>query len=662
VGVMGSNTDTDVRALPTERAVDPYLVWARDTGFRYSVSDPIGADSFLTVVIESKTSAVDFYKWAKPPGSQPLAWVRLPKFYGTTAAWAKNTRFCTAQLRRAETERLIAGDVDEFWEHVKRFELAADVSVNAINPRETLVEFLGVSDRTYAGVIDVGIPFARRDYRSQLPTRSGNTMNRVVALWDQSLRNSGGVTSPAGGYGREWNERFRAEPLLKDFTMTKLLDGVENVTDEELLYRATQWDGVEAATSHGAAVLGEMVGAHDYSTRASYNDKAAQVPVLAVQLPRRTVGYSARASLAAHVLDGLRWMLSNVGIVELLVVTLSLGTHAGPHDGSSIIESAIDDLIEQTSTGGNERLAVVIACGNSRQSRTHARFNFAPNTTQNLQFRVLPDDVTPSFVELWAPVNAVFDVTLTAPDGSTSAVCSAGQTTILFNTSNEIAFGIYRPQLSASGNGQMALIAIAPTVGGAAQHGLYSINIVMKTGSGEIHAWVERDNSMYDVNRPRGRQSYFVDAHYVDAALQHTPPNASDSYIERETTLNSYATGKRTVVVSTIDELHGRPAQDASAGLARDRVHGMRPDVAAPGDESVWAPGVRVAGVRSGAVGRLRGSSVAAPRVARRLLNAWTTGNARVAGADIARETEAAPPGTWRAKPSAELVGTGRVK
>ncbi len=657
----GAGADGGGGSPPNERATDPYLLWACDTGFRHSVADPIGDDLFVTIIIECEVSANDFYEWANPKGGQALRWVRVPKLYNVTAAWAKRTRFCTAQVRRTEVERLAKGDVDGFWMNVARFELAADVSTTSINPGDTFFEFMGSQNRTYAGVIDVGIPFARGDYRSQLSTGSVATMNRMVALWDQSQLKSGGVTSPLGGYGREWNERFKGQPTLQNFTMSKLLTGIGDVTDEARLYRAKQWDGVETAASHGAAVLGEMVGTHDYVTQTSHTDKASVTPVLAVQLPRRTVGNSARASLAAHVLDGLRWMLSNIGKTERLIVAVSLGTHAGPHDGSSIIEAAIDDLIEQTAVNSDERLAVVIAGGNSRESRTHAKFSLAPNKTRRLDVRVLPDDVTPSYIELWAPADVVFELAVTEPSGRRSA-CGAGQAVTSPNTGNEIAIGIYRPQISASGLGQMALIAIAPTVSGSAQHGLYSITIQMKTGNGDIHAWIERVNSMYDVNRPRGRQSYFVDAFYLDAGLHYADPVPGASYIERDTTLNSYATGKRTVVVSAIDELQGKPARDTSSGLARGGIHGTRPDVAAPGDESVWATGLQVSGVHSGAVARLRGSSIAAPRVARRLINKWKSGTARAEAARIAAQIEAHKPPSWVARPPGKLVGSGRVK
>ena len=130
-------------------------------------------------------------------------------------------------------------------------------------------------------------------------------------MWDQSYGEANGIASPAFDYGREWAEAF-TDPKYVPFTMTKLLDGLADVSAEEKLCQTLAWDVADRSNSHGAAVLGEISGSHSYASRASLVDASANAPILAVQLPRATIGYSARASLAAHILDGLRWMLSRI--------------------------------------------------------------------------------------------------------------------------------------------------------------------------------------------------------------------------------------------------------------------------------------------------------------------------------------------------------------
>ena len=69
-----------------------------------------------------------------------------------------------------------------------------------------------------------------------------------------------------------------------------------------------------------------------------------------------------------HIMDGLMYILSRCANSAKVAVNLSWGTLAGPHDGSSVLEAAMDQLID-LKTG---QLQVIIPVSNSYQSRTHA--------------------------------------------------------------------------------------------------------------------------------------------------------------------------------------------------------------------------------------------------------------------------------------------------
>ena len=645
-------------------AVDPYLMWARDTAFRYSSGINQTSGTFYSVIIECKVSAAALWAWANPRG--PRAWIAIPFEYKSIRFDLGRATFCTAQIRRDKLELLLKKNVAGFWHHVVRFELAANVSPNKIDPKTIPVPIIQSGrPAVVAGVIDIGIPFAHRDYRSRLPLPGRCTINRMLAMWDQSYGKLGGTASPTFGYGREWSESFVAPPL-STFTMSELLTGVSDVSSEERLYRSLSIDIADRSNSHGAAVLGEIAGTRSFAARKSLTDAAATTPILAVQLPRATIGYSARASLAVHILDGLRWMLSRIGTMDQLVVNVSLGTHAGPHDGSSILERAIDELIKLTSFKRPhvERLAVVLAAGNSREARSHAKFDLSTKA-KSIQFRVLPDDITPSFIEIWLPLNADVTVALISPSNVASTANERNDSQVLENAAGHVLAAIYRPENIANGNGQMILVAIAPTVEGYAEHGIYKLVLTANRAVKNVHAWIERDNSMYDLNRPRGRQSYFVDEQYIPSGRDHKPPPATKSFIERETTLNSYATGKRTVVVGAFDASRGRVAIDSSAGPVRNSRGVLAPIAAGVSEESLWVEGQRVAGTRSGDVSRLRGTSIAAPKVARLLLNQRAAGNraptAREIVEALARASENAVSPHWEAKPGQNLAGYGRI-
>ena len=89
-----------------------------------------------------------------------------------------------------------------------------------------------------------------------------------------------------------------------------------------------------------------------------------------------------------------------------VVINLSYGYFAGPHDGTSAFEEAIELLIV-LSTALGVTLSVVLPAGNSYLLRTHAQVSFEKiGQVVLLNWRVLPDCRTPSYLEIWLPYRA----------------------------------------------------------------------------------------------------------------------------------------------------------------------------------------------------------------------------------------------------------------
>ena len=90
------------------------------------------------------------------------------------------------------------------------------------------------------------------------------------------------------------------------------------------------------------------------------------------------------------------------------VINLSLGAFAGPHDGSSLLEQAIDSIAEQS----NGRITFVVAAGNTGRvtddgtrdaKRCHASFTLKADESRVLAWDIDRADSTESFLELWSP-------------------------------------------------------------------------------------------------------------------------------------------------------------------------------------------------------------------------------------------------------------------
>lgn len=100
-----------------------------------------------------------------------------------------------------------------------------------------------------------------------------------------------------------------------------------------------------------------------------------------------------------------------------VVINLSLATHAGAHDGRSMVESEIDRLIEAVEHGGGSMpmIAVVICAGNAGDARAHAVVPLAPGEAGSFGWEIQPLDEDLSEIELWHDPAASIEVTLHAP-------------------------------------------------------------------------------------------------------------------------------------------------------------------------------------------------------------------------------------------------------
>ena len=99
-------------------------------------------------------------------------------------------------------------------------------------------------------------------------------------------------------------------------------------------------------------------------------DAASLPDIVAVHLPRRGVADTSGSALKVQVLDALHYIVERAGPQADVVVNLSYGTMAGPHDGQHDPREAIDELVA-TARG---RLTVVLPAGNSYEARCHAVF------------------------------------------------------------------------------------------------------------------------------------------------------------------------------------------------------------------------------------------------------------------------------------------------
>lgn len=642
----GRFTGIDWSAPGAIDGMDPYLAWAEADdfgGYRVPGAHPHRRD-WLPVVIGLRPGAdVAALVHATDP-----AWLQVPAVY---LAWP-GLRHCTARVSRA------------FFRHwrrraalralIERFELGLPVGHHAdalhgyAAPHGAPpAPLAGRLRGPVLGLIDGGLAVANAAFLDP----EGRT--RVRHFWRQD-DDYGGPWPGTGGRHRVPLDPARAGPVPPDLGYGHALTGAaidaamrahrrHGRLDEDALYRHLQlWD-LSRPVSHGTHVAG-LAAAPGGLLDPARNDAASRCPIVAVQLDQANVRDTSGGALNVSVLDGLHYIVSRCADDAAIVVNISWGALGGPHDGSSLLEAAMDELVAALCG----RLQIVLPAGNAYQARTHANAVLAPRTRATdpgttLHWRVPPDDHTQSFLELWLPDGAE-EVTIEVrpPHRPTQAVrLGPGGSGLWTDDAGRAEWSLIYPRRSALGaHGSGALLALAPTAGhdrsrARAPFGVWTVTL-RHAGTQPVvfDAYVERDD-VATGTRTGARQSRLEDPAYDTAGnldgWVDQPGNPSP--VRRSGTFNGIATGHHTVAVGGTRRADAgpsglsrfaryspqRPEPDA-ARPQRPGVHGA-PETLAACDDNTALWGVRSTGSLSGSTVRLVGTSAAAPREARRRLN-----------------------------------------
>jgi hypothetical protein len=522
------------------------------------------------------------------------------------------------------------------------------------------------------GVIDDGIAFAHERFRKIV---NAQFETRVEYWWLQDGPYQG--LSSSVDFGRE----------LKKADIDALLNACTRAdsVDEDLLYQKArlidfrQYGHKSAAwrAGHGTHVMDLACGLEPAATQ-------PEIPIICVQLPIRVTAQTSGASLHFYVVHAITYILDRARTISMqrgsqqlpVVINLSYGRLAGPHDGTLDLEWAIDQIISQSAKRGVS-LRVVLPAGNSYLSRCHARVSFQrKDQVAPLLWRVMPDDRTPSFLEIWLPArtddsseNRV-EITVTSPTGQSRTITETSGK-VRWKTGAQV-YGQALYSISPLSSRGMFLVAIAPTAYlnpaiALAPAGVWTIKLKNKgiAKLDSIQAWIQRDDSLYGFP-PRGRQSYFDNECYVryDHAGRENEVDDPACLVRRESTINGIATGRFPIVVGGHLRNEMVAARYSSAGAAQPPGPPPNsPDASAVSEDSRVHRGILAAGTRSGSVVAIGGTSVAAPQVARWSALALAAGKPGDRGAVQAQATqnEMAPPaGTPALQP--ERSGKGRLR
>jgi hypothetical protein len=489
------------------------------------------------------------------------------------------------------------------------------------------------------GIVDDGIAFAHERFRE--PGGS-----RVEFFWMQDGPPPGppAIVGPLAS-GRELRKetigaRIGIDDLLKQGTYADLCD-------EDEVYRRAGVIDPRTPTGHKAILWRRAHGTHVLDLACGFSPESPpNWRIVGVQLPIATTGMPASSTLGSYIVLGLGYILvRSLAVANRLncgplpvVVNISYGITAGPHDGTHLVERAIEGLVLMWKQMFGVDVRVVIASGNSHLDRLHAEIAFAsPGETVEIPWRVQPEDGTSSVVELWLPPRAKagpprVKLSVVAPGGGGTAILDEdappGQNRKDWVVDGAVLCSAYYDHMPSSSRGRFA-VWIRPTArvdgaGPVAPAGLWTIkleNSSLKSGEA-VHARIRRDEPPYGYPR-RGRQSYFDDPVYERYDSAGRPVEEDNaSIVKRVGSMNALATGEAPSVIGGVLRKELRPAPYSAGGPVTRRAGTapaprQGPDALAVCDDSAVHAGVLAAGTRSGSVVAMNGTSVAAPMITR---------------------------------------------
>ncbi len=389
------------------------------------------------------------------------------------------------------------------------------------------------------GVIDSGFDLTHPCFTGA----GGRT--RILAAWDQKNLDGAKLPAPEGfGYGVEYTRDAIDEHIAaKSILVVK---------------------GKKGAGAHGTNVAGIAAGSDLAS--GDYSGVAPEAElVLVTYRSEGPIGGS------ASVFDAINYIRERAS-GRPVVINISQGDNLGAHDGTSLLERGIDNVV----AGG--RVLVVVSAGNQRGGPQchHARGCVEPGRDFVLPFALAPEAGKPvdgDTIELWYRGCDRFAFALRAPEGVVSEFVAAGDSKRLEPAPGARAYAYSELGHPVSGDNHIGIIL---EKGEGWTEGTWQLILrPEEVRVGDFDAWSDRFSGVTLID---------FKGHRSDAATVTLPGNA-----RRAITVGSFVS--RPADDLEVPDVVGATSLFSSLGPTRDGR--VKPDIAAPGS-MIKVPRMRV--------------------------------------------------------------------
>lgn len=232
------------------------------------------------------------------------------------------------------------------------------------------------------GIIDSGIDYFHNDFRNE----DGTT--RIVSILDFEV--------PQG------DDRTEIE-----YTQEQINLALEQPTREEGLLIVP----VEDYVGHGTHVAGIAAG-NGRSSDGRIRGVAYESPLIIVKLGRRGDEFAK----TTEIMRGIQYILDKARQMQMPVaINISFGNNYGAHDGSSLLETFINEVSNQWKN------VIAIGAGNEGAAGHHYQGEIAQGQTIEVGMDVADYEREVS-VQLWKSFSDVYTIEIISPSGQTSGV------------------------------------------------------------------------------------------------------------------------------------------------------------------------------------------------------------------------------------------------
>ena len=253
------------------------------------------------------------------------------------------------------------------------------------------------------GIIDTGIDYTHPAFKDS----DGN--NRILFIWDQK-KPGNRPSEIAHSYGYEC--------------------GIEEIRDEEC--------PITDKNGHGTHVAATASGNDQ-----NYPGVAPNANIIAVRYKSEIEISSGKITpvFSTTICEAVYYVFSKASQLGMpAVINLSLGTHIGPHDGTSLFEQCLSELVD-----GSAGRAIVAAAGNEYPEESEYKGIHAGGTvndTEYLPFVIRePSKSNFFYLDLWCEVDSDMSFALGTYEAGSSDPISLGEEVDLGDSSNQTFFG-----------------------------------------------------------------------------------------------------------------------------------------------------------------------------------------------------------------------------